>query len=157
MENRARIVFHAGLTQSVTPVNRMHSKILTYSYRTYWEWRVEHTHPAVILSYGKRAGISYGGAHSHRLSHTPSYLPVHVTGLGADPRLPRINAGVVHDSRDILVSIPNLTGTNRTIRTRGSTLSSRTTELSDGDATMRRLRVIKPALHYLSNSNFKSQ
>lgn len=93
----------------------------------------------------------------HRLGYSPSYTPVHVAGLGADPRLTSINAGVVHDSWDILVSIPNLTGTNRTIRTGRSTLSSGTTELSDRDATKRRVRVVEPALLYFSSSNFKSQ
>lgn len=63
----------------------------------------------VMLSFGEYAGVSRkamlacGGR-----SYSSSNPPVHVARLRADPRLSSINAGVVNDGGDVLVSIPNL-------------------------------------------------
>lgn len=34
--------------------------------------------------------------------------PVHVSGLRANPRLAGVDAGVIHDGRDILIAVPHL-------------------------------------------------
>lgn len=36
--------------------------------------------------------------------------PVHVSRLWANPWLPGVNAGIVQDSRDVLVAVPHLEG-----------------------------------------------